>query len=74
MSNVPGIDSVTPLVVSLIATVEYVTGAIASVCPGGQETPPDDGGASVRLCEIVPFLPELNVPLALTGPLTVVLF
>src|SRR5262249_49172150 len=31
------------------------------------------GGCSVRLALIVPFLPELNVPDALTGPATAVL-
>ena len=31
------------------------------------------GGCSVKLALIVPFLPELNVPVALTGPATAVL-
>ena len=55
-------------------TLVYVTWAIARVWPGGQEKLPGPGGESVRLWEIVPFFPELKVPVALTGPLTIVLF
>jgi hypothetical protein len=36
--------------------------------------PPDPGGFSVSDAVTCPFLPELNVPVALTGPLIVVLF
>ena len=74
MSKVPGIGSVMPLVVSVIDTFVYVTCAISRLCPGGQEKPPGPGGLRVRDAVTWPFLPELNVPVALTGPLTVVLF
>ena len=74
MENVPGIGSVTPFVVSVIATFVYVTWAIAWVCPDGQEKLPALGGITVSEPTTLPFLPELNVPLALTGPLTFVLF
>lgn len=74
MSNVPGIGSVMLFVVSVIATFVYVTCAISSDWPGGQEKLPSPGGEIVRLWEIVPFFPELKVPVSLTGSVTVVLF
>ena len=51
----------------------YVTDASSRLWPGGQLM--SDGGVlTVSEAVTFPFLPELNVPLADTGPLTVVLF
>lgn len=74
MLKVPGIGSVTPFVVSLMLTLVYVTWATSRSCPGGQEKLPGPGGMMVSDAVTCPFLPELNEPVALTGPLTVVLF
>jgi hypothetical protein len=71
--KVPGTGSVTPFVESVIATLVYDTDASSRLCPGGQEML-DGGGLRVSEAVTWPFLPELNVPVALTGPLTVVLF
>ena len=65
--------SVMPFVVSVIATFVYETCASCRLCPGGQEMSLG-GGLTVSDAVICPFLPELNVPSALTGPATVVLF
>ena len=48
-------------------------GASSGLCPFGQVMS-DGGGWTVSDAVTFPFLPELNVALALTGPLTVVLF
>ena len=74
MVKVPGIVSVMPCVVSVIDAFVYDTDASSRLCPGGQVKPPGPGGMRVSDAVTCPFLPELNVPLALTGPATVVLF
>ena len=74
MVKVPAIGSVMPFVVSVIATFVYVTCAISRLCPDGQEKLPGPGGLRVSDEVTCPFLPELNVPVALTGPEMVVLF
>jgi hypothetical protein len=77
VEKVPGIDAVTfgMVVVSVTLTLVYVTSAVACLWPGGQEKVEGGGGGeSVSDAVTFPFLPELNVPVALTGPLTVVLF
>jgi hypothetical protein len=65
--------TVIPFVVSVSVTSVYEADASSSFCPFGQVMSLG-GGWTVRLAVTLPFLPELNVPLALTGPLTVVLF
>jgi hypothetical protein len=47
VSKVPGIGSVTPFVVSVMATLVYVTSAISRLWPGGHVNPPGPGGVSV---------------------------
>ena len=61
------------LVVSVSVTPVYDADARCRVCPFGQVMF-EGGGWTVSDAVTFPFLPELNVPLALTGPLTVVLF
>jgi hypothetical protein len=65
---------VMPLVVSVMETFVYDAWASSRLCPGGHEKLPDPGGLTVSDAVIWPFLPELKVPEALTGPFTVVLF
>ena len=62
-----------PCVVSVSDTPVYEADASCRVCPFGQVMF-EGGGWTVNDAVTFPFLPELNVPLALTGPLTVVLF
>jgi hypothetical protein len=62
----------TSFVVSVSTTFVYDTDASSRLCFGGQEISDDD--ATVRDAVTSPFLPELKVPDALTGPATVVLF
>ena len=77
MEKVPGMLSVTPtgglVVVSVMLTPVYVADASSSFCPFGQVMS-EGGGWIVSDAVTFPFLPELNDPAALTGPLTVVLF
>jgi hypothetical protein len=61
------------LVVSVSVTSVYETDASFSVCPDGQLISLG-GGLTVSDAVTLPFLPELKVPVAVTGPLTVVLF
>ncbi len=63
----------TPFVVSVSVMLVYETDASSRLCPGGQLMS-DGGGLTVSDAVTCPFLPELNVPVALTGPATVVLF
>jgi hypothetical protein len=65
---------VTPLVVSEMLTLVKLANAITRRWPDGQLKLPALGGFSVRLWLMVPFLPDENVPDALTGPFTVSLF
>jgi len=51
----------------------YDTEASSRLCPGGQEMSLA-GALTVSEAVTCPFLPELNVPVAITGPETVVLF
>jgi hypothetical protein len=67
VEKVPGMDCVMPLVVSVMLTFVYVTDANCRLWPGGQEKPPGPGGLRVSDAVTFPFLPELNVPVALTG-------
>jgi hypothetical protein len=62
----------TSFVVSVSTTFVYDTDASSRLCFGGQEIS-DVGGGTVRDAFTSPFLPELKVPDALTGPATVVL-
>ena len=64
----------TLFVVSVSTMLVYDTCAISRLCPGGQEKLPGPGGPAVSDSVTWPFLPELKVPLAVTGPETVVLF
>jgi hypothetical protein len=64
---------VTLLVASVIATLVYDTCASCRLCPGGQLMS-EGGGLIVSDAVTCPFLPELNCPVSLTGPATVVLF
>lgn len=73
MVKVPGIGSVTPFVVSVMLTPEYVTDASARVWPGGRVKLPGPGGSMVSEPMTLPFLPELKVPDLLTGAVMVVL-
>jgi hypothetical protein len=59
--------------VSVSTTFVYDTDASSRLCFGGHEIS-DGGGETVRDAVTSPFLPELKVPDALTGPATVVLF
>jgi hypothetical protein len=61
------------LVKSVSRMSVYETCASCRFCPGGQEMF-EGGGSTVSEAVTCPFLPELNVPVALTGPATVVLF
>jgi hypothetical protein len=61
----------TSFVVSVSTTFVYDTDASSRLCFGGQEIS-DGGGEPVRDAITSPFLPELKVPDALTGPPTVV--
>jgi hypothetical protein len=63
----------TSFVVSVSNTFVYDTDASSRLCFGGQEIS-DGGGATVWDAVTSPFLPELMVPDALTGPTTVLLF
>src|SRR5499426_4516910 len=68
--------SVTLLVVSLILMFEKLRSVNVRVWPEGQENCPGSGGlgaSSVRHAVIWPFLPDANVPVAVTGPVTVTL-
>src|SRR5215510_8677209 len=68
--------SVTLLVVSVIVMFEIVKSVNVSLWPGGHENTSGSGGSgglSVRHAVIWPFLPDENVPLAITGPVTVTL-
>lgn len=58
----------TPLVVSVSVTFAYVTEASSRLWPRGQLMS-DGGGLTVSDAVTFPFLPELKVPLADTGPL-----
>src|SRR5262249_17254743 len=60
-------------VTSVRVTPVYDADASSSFCPFGQVMF-DGGGLTVSDPTTLPFLPELKVPLALTGPLRVVLF
>ena len=71
--KVPPMFMLTLFVVSVSTTLVYDTDASSRLCPGGQEMSLG-GGLTVSDAVTCPFLPELNVPLALTGPETVVLF
>lgn len=51
----------TPLVVSVIAKLVYVTWAISKLCPGGQEKLPCPGGLIVKDAVTCPFLPPESV-------------
>jgi len=62
----------TSFVVSVSATFVYDTDASSRFCFGGQEIS-DGGGETDRDVVTSPFLPELKVPDALTGPATVFL-
>ena len=61
------------MVVSVNSTLVYVTEASCRLCPLGQVMS-DGGGETVSEAVTLPFFPEENVPVAVTGPLTVVLF
>jgi hypothetical protein len=63
----------TALVVSVSTTLVYDTDASSRRCLGGQEMS-EGGGLTVSDAVTCPFLPEANVPVAITGPDTVVLF
>src|SRR5262245_3613327 len=68
---------VTLLVVSLIVMFEKLISVNVRVWPPGHENSPGSGGsgaASVRHAVIWPFLPDANVPVAVTGPEIVTLF
>jgi len=67
-------DSRNPIVLSAMLTLVYEADASSRLWPGGHENDPGPGGLTVSDALIFPFLPELNVPEALTGPLTVILF
>jgi len=75
VEKVPGMLSVTlgMVVVSVMLTPVYVADASSSFCPFGQVMS-EGGGWIVSDAVTFPFLPELNSPVLLTGPLTVVLF
>src|SRR4030095_1707603 len=64
----------TPLVVSVMLTLVYPTSASVRVWPPGQVKSPGSGGSMTRQAVMLPFLPDANVPLAVTGPNTVILF
>jgi hypothetical protein len=71
VEKVPGIDSgPTGVVLSVMLTSVYVADASCRVCPFGQVMS-EGGGWIVSDTVTFLFLPELNSPLALTGPLTV---
>jgi hypothetical protein len=74
VEKVPGIGSgPTGVVLSVMLTSVYVADASCSFCPFGQVMS-EGGGWIVNDAVTFPFLPELNSPVLLTGPLTVVLF
>jgi len=60
-------------VVSVSTTFVYETDASSRLCPGGHVMSLG-GGETVNDSVTWPFLPELNLPVAETGPETVVLF
>jgi hypothetical protein len=62
-----------PVVVSVILMFEKLTSDKVRVWPLGHEKDPGPGGKRVRLAVIWPFLPDVNVPVAVTGPETVTL-
>jgi hypothetical protein len=58
-----------PFVRSVSRMFVYATDAVWSVCPFGHEKSDGSGGGlSVNEAVTLPFLPELKVPVALTGP------
>src|SRR5215813_2200651 len=68
---------VTLLVVSVIVMFEKLNSVNVRVWPPGHEKSPGSGGSgasSVRHAVIWPFLPDANVPVAVTGLVTVTLF
>jgi hypothetical protein len=64
-----------PFVVSVRVMSVYETDASCLLCPLGHvKSDPGVGAGAVSELVIDPFLPELKLPVAPTGPLTLVLF